>query len=78
MAATTGSLQETQGGTGSRSFEATDGTVTITSTSPTTVGTFAFHAGRVYLWPTNPTPGTTVSATPAFLTVAGNFTAPRL
>jgi hypothetical protein len=56
-------------------YDATSGTVTITSVSPVIRGTFAFHSARSGTWPAVVTVGTTITLVPASLDVSGSFVA---
>jgi len=59
----------------SKVYDATSGTVTVTSVSPVIRGTFAFHSARAGTWPAVVTVGTTITLEPASLDVSGSFVA---
>ena len=56
-------------------YDATSGTVTITSVSPAIRGTFSFHSARSSIWPAVVPVGTVLTSVPASLDVSGTFVA---
>jgi hypothetical protein len=56
-------------------YQATTGTVTITSVSPKIQGTFSFHSSRSLLWPAHVAINQVISSTPASLDASGSFVA---
>lgn len=56
-------------------YQATSGTVTITSVSPKIQGTFSFHSSRALLWPSHVGLHEIIPSTPGSLDASGSFVA---
>ena len=71
-----GSYTITNGDSTRSQYEATSGTVTITSVSPTKIqGTFSFHSSRTLLWPAQLVANGVLPSSPASLDATGSFIA---
>lgn len=70
-----GSYSVTNGDSTRTQYDATSGTVTITSVSPKIQGTFSFHSSRSLLWPAHLVSSGALPSSPASLDASGSFTA---
>ncbi|HTE46014.1 MAG TPA: hypothetical protein VK636_12260 [Gemmatimonadaceae bacterium] len=70
-----GSYSITNADSSRTQYDATDGTVTITSVSPKIQGTFSFHSSRSLLWPAHVAVNQSIPSSPASLDAAGSFVA---
>ena len=72
-----GSYSITNSDSSRTQYQATTGTVTITSVSPKIQGTFSFHSSRALSWPAHLVLNQVLPSAPASLDASGSFVAKR-